>query len=39
VASCSPAAERAAGLRASIKMPVKNGPIDCRWLRYDIGEA
>jgi putative N6-adenine-specific DNA methylase len=27
------------GLRASIKMPVKNGPIDCRWLRYDIGEG
>ena len=24
------------GLRASIKMPVKNGPIDCRWLRYEI---
>ena len=24
------------GLRATIKMPVKNGPIDCRWLCYEI---
>jgi 23S rRNA G2445 N2-methylase RlmL len=26
------------GLRASIKMPVKNGPIDCRWLRYELDD-
>jgi len=24
------------GLRASRKFPVRNGPIDCRWLRYDL---
>jgi putative N6-adenine-specific DNA methylase len=25
------------GLRASRKFPVRNGPIECRWLRYEIG--
>jgi putative N6-adenine-specific DNA methylase len=25
------------GLRSSRKIPVKNGGIDCRWLRYEIG--
>jgi putative N6-adenine-specific DNA methylase len=24
------------GLKASRRMPVRNGPIDCRWLRYEI---
>ncbi|MFY9345898.1 MAG: THUMP domain-containing protein [Planctomycetota bacterium] len=24
------------GLRASQKHPVRNGPIDCRWLRYEV---
>ncbi|MHC5019606.1 MAG: hypothetical protein ACYTGX_05750, partial [Planctomycetota bacterium] len=24
------------GLRASTKHPVMNGPIECRWIRYDI---
>lgn len=24
------------GLRASLRIPVRNGPIDCRWLRYEI---
>ena len=24
------------GLRATIKMPVKNGAIDCRWLCYEL---
>lgn len=24
------------GLRTSGKMPVRNGPIECRWLRYEI---
>ena len=24
------------GLRATQKHPVRNGPIECRWLRYDI---
>ncbi len=24
------------GLRATQKYPVRNGPIECRWLRYDI---
>ncbi len=22
------------GLRAAERVPVKNGPIDCRWIRY-----
>lgn len=26
------------GLRASLRFPVRNGPIDCRWLRYDVFE-
>jgi len=25
------------GLRADRKFPVRNGPIECRWLRYEIG--
>jgi len=24
------------GLRTSSKHPVRNGPIECRWLRYQI---
>ncbi len=24
------------GLRASGRMPVRNGPIECRWLRYEV---
>lgn len=28
---------RLLGLKASRRMPVMNGPIDCRWLRYEIG--
>ena len=27
---------RLLGLRASRKWPVMNGPIECRWLRYDV---
>lgn len=27
---------RLLGLRATEKLPVKNGPIDCRWLKYEI---
>ncbi|MCK5942415.1 MAG: class I SAM-dependent RNA methyltransferase, partial [Planctomycetes bacterium] len=25
------------GLRAERKFPVRNGPIECRWLRYEVG--
>jgi putative N6-adenine-specific DNA methylase len=25
------------GLRTNRKFPVRNGPIDCRWLRYELG--
>jgi putative N6-adenine-specific DNA methylase len=32
----NPELPRLLGLRASRKMPVMNGPIDCRWLRYDV---
>lgn len=27
---------RLLGLRATEKLPVKNGPIDCRWLKYEV---
>jgi putative N6-adenine-specific DNA methylase len=29
---------RLLGLRATEKLPVKNGPIDCRWLKYEVDE-
>lgn len=32
----NPALPRLLGLKASRKTPVMNGPIDCRWLRYEI---
>jgi SAM-dependent methyltransferase len=32
----NPAVTRLLGLRASQKLPVHNGPIDCRFLRYDV---
>lgn len=32
--SGAPELTRALGLRASRKLPVRNGPIACRWLRY-----
>ena len=32
----NPTLARLLGLRASKKTPVMNGPIDCRWLRYEI---
>jgi 23S rRNA G2445 N2-methylase RlmL len=36
----NPELTRHLGLRASQKHPVRNGPIDCRWLRYDVdGDA
>lgn len=36
VLSGNPTLPRLLGLRASRKMPVMNGPIDCRWIRYEI---
>ncbi len=33
----NPELTRHLGLRASQKHPVRNGPIECRWLRYEIG--
>lgn len=33
----APELTRFLGLRASKKFPVRNGPIECRWLRYEIG--
>jgi 23S rRNA G2445 N2-methylase RlmL len=27
------------GLRADRKWPVRNGPIECRWIRYEVGAA
>lgn len=33
-----PALTRHLGLRTSRKSPVYNGPIECRWLRYEIGD-
>ncbi len=32
----APDLPRQLGLRSSRRMPVMNGPIDCRWLRYEI---
>jgi 23S rRNA G2445 N2-methylase RlmL len=32
----NPELTRHLGLRASHKHPVRNGPIECRWLRYDV---
>ena len=32
-----PALTRHLGLRAARKHPVHNGPIECRWLRYEVG--
>jgi putative N6-adenine-specific DNA methylase len=32
----NPDVTRFLGLRASNKFPVRNGPIECRWLRYQI---
>ncbi len=34
----NPEMPRLLGLRTSRKLPVMNGPIDCRWLRYEIAE-
>lgn len=34
-----PALTRHLGLRAARRFPVHNGPIECRWLRYEIGSA
>ncbi|MBL8841150.1 MAG: RNA methyltransferase [Planctomycetes bacterium] len=36
VLSGNPDLPRLLGLKASRKMPVMDGPIECRWLRYDI---
>lgn len=36
VLSGNPELTRLLRLRTSRKMPVRNGPIDCRWLRYEI---
>jgi 23S rRNA G2445 N2-methylase RlmL len=33
----NPELTRHLGLRASGRHPVRNGPIECRWLRYEIG--
>jgi len=35
----APELTRHLGLRASRKFPVRNGPIECRWLRYDLGRG
>ena len=32
----NPELTRHLGLRAAGKLPVRNGPIECRWLRYEI---
>lgn len=32
----NPELTRHLGLRATQKHPVRNGPIECRWLRYDV---
>ena len=37
VLSGDPDLPRFLGLRASQRFPVRNGPIDCRWLRYEVG--
>ena len=36
--SGNPETTRFLGLRATEKLPVRNGPIDCRFVRYDIRE-
>ncbi|MCI0343337.1 MAG: THUMP domain-containing protein [Planctomycetales bacterium] len=36
VLSGDPGLTRHLGLRASRKWPVRNGPIECRWVRYDV---
>ena len=35
----APELTRHLGLRASRKFPVRNGPIECRWLRYELGRS
>lgn len=37
VLSGNPKLTKFLGLKASSKLPVKNGPIDCRWVGYEIG--
>lgn len=37
VLSGNPELTRHLGLRAARRLPVRNGPVDCRWLRYDVG--
>jgi 23S rRNA G2445 N2-methylase RlmL len=34
-----PALTRQLGLKSSRKFPIRNGPIECRWLRYEIEAA
>jgi putative N6-adenine-specific DNA methylase len=34
--SGNPALSGALGMKASRRIPVSNGGIDCRWLRYEI---
>jgi putative N6-adenine-specific DNA methylase len=36
VLSGNPELTRLLRLRTSRKLPVRNGPLDCRWLRYEI---
>ncbi|MBK8095804.1 MAG: hypothetical protein IPK26_01775 [Planctomycetes bacterium] len=38
VLSGNPELTRHLGLRASRRLPVHNGPIECRWLRYEIDD-
>ncbi|MCA8974854.1 MAG: RNA methyltransferase [Planctomycetes bacterium] len=35
----APELTRELRLRSSRKHPVRNGPIECRWLRYELGDA
>ena len=37
VLSGSPELTRHLGLRSSVRWPVRNGPIECRWVEYEIG--
>ncbi len=39
VLSGNPELTRNLGLRANRKWPVRNGPIECRWLRYELDPA